>query len=182
MFSQRKRFYQKKSFYGMLLVFLLAFGVWFNSGFDENSKSDGKDPAISVGEQVASAKSEKKDSSQENKGDEYSYGSFAADGDGSGFSDTFAEDSSDKYSSDEEGSQDGSPLSGENQKGPYYLLKEDGGYIKLYSVDESGEMQLLRTTDIAFSLLSETDQKLFEQGIIKQTKDELIDLLENFES
>lgn len=189
MFSQRKRFYQKKSFYGIIAAFLLAFGVWFNTGLSEDAENGAKEPAVNVGEQVPSDGTEQNDKPRQDSDHNYSYGSFANDdinGTNGGAGDEDDEDGEDAENRPQNEDADGdgvfSSVTGENQSGPYYLLKEDGGYIKLYAVDETGKPQLLRTTDITFSLLSETDQKLFEQGVIKQTKDELSDLLEDFES
>lgn len=194
MFSQRKRFYQKKSFYGTLFVCLLAFGIWFNADPGGGGEENGTEPAVSVGEQVKSGGTEHGGSTRsgaaggsvsgpnsghagaeqrpagqnsggfdDEDGGRYSYGSFAGD-------------------ADEFENGDGAGNGGSVPAGTYYLLQEDGGYIKLYIVDETGEQQLVRTTDISFSLLSETDQTLFEQGVVKETEDELSDFLENFES
>ena len=41
---------------------------------------------------------------------------------------------------------------------------------------------MLRATDILFSLLGEEDQQMFKEGIIVNTEDELLELLQDFES
>jgi len=64
----------------------------------------------------------------------------------------------------------------------YYLVKEIDGIIKLFHYDETGLERLIRDTDISYSLISENDQALFSEGIIIQTEDELLDLLQDFES
>lgn len=64
----------------------------------------------------------------------------------------------------------------------FYLIKEVDRVISIYYYDESGEETFIRTTDIAFSLLSEADQSLFSEGIIKNTEEELEELLQDFES
>lgn len=69
-----------------------------------------------------------------------------------------------------------------NQSSEYYLVKESDGLIKVYQYDKDGKENLLRTTDICFSLLSEEDQELFLEGVVKKTEDELLELLQDFES
>lgn len=230
MFSQRKRFYQRKSFYGIVLAFLLAFGFWINS--DPGSEGGGgvKEPVVNTGEQVPSTGSQGKTSDKDNNqgivdsannpnsgynngSGGYNNGSYG-DGANGGYGNTDGygsnngygsdyytgnNDPSGQYGGDLYGDEDGYPnepdantnadvnggsdaLGQSDLTAPYYLLKEDGGYIKLYTVTESGKKQLIRTTEISFSLLSESDQELFKKGIAKQTKDELSDLLQDFES
>ena len=64
----------------------------------------------------------------------------------------------------------------------YYLVKEVNGIIKVFHYDKDGKESLIRDTDIAFSLLSIADQALFKKGVIKQTQEELNELLQDFES
>lgn len=64
----------------------------------------------------------------------------------------------------------------------YYLVKESDGLIKIFHYDSTGKETLLRTTDILFSLLGEEDQKMFRKGVIVNTEDELLELLQDFES
>lgn len=70
----------------------------------------------------------------------------------------------------------------ESQSSEYYLVKECDGLIKVYKYDSDGKEELLRTTDILFSLLSEEDQKLFSKGVVIKTQNELLELLQDFES
>ncbi|WP_312091219.1 hypothetical protein [Aminipila sp.] len=70
----------------------------------------------------------------------------------------------------------------ENQLGEYYLVKESDGIIKVYQYDKKGKEHLLRSTDILYSLLSEDDQELFSEGVEIKTEDELLELLQDFES
>lgn len=65
---------------------------------------------------------------------------------------------------------------------PFYLIKELDQVISIYYYDEKGEENFVRHTDIAFSLLSEADQALFSEGIIKYTEEELEELLQDFGS
>ena len=44
------------------------------------------------------------------------------------------------------------------------------------------EKSLYLITSIPFDLLSETDQKMFSKGITKETREELDEFLENFDS
>ena len=168
MFSKRKRFYQRKSFYGIVAAALLAFGLWMN--FDPSVTENGgeeKQPIVSAGEAVPSRRQER-----ENE---------------------ISDKSSDAVLNqnglwEEEGSEPIPIQQGNEEKedpkvlGPGYLIKEDSGFIKIYSVDESGNRQQIRTTDISFSLLSESDQKLFQEGVLKETQEELLELLQDFES
>jgi hypothetical protein len=64
----------------------------------------------------------------------------------------------------------------------YYLVKEADGLIKVFYYDIDGQESLMRTTDILFSLLSEEDQKMFMQGVIVNDEEELLELLQDFES
>lgn len=70
----------------------------------------------------------------------------------------------------------------ENQSDEYYLVKESDGIIKVYQYDKNGKESLLRTTDILFSLLSEEDQNLFSEGVVVKSENELLELLQDFES
>lgn len=67
-------------------------------------------------------------------------------------------------------------------KKPYYLVKQDGGMIKIYYCEEAKPNQFIRATEINYSLLRESDQKMFEKGVIRKTKDDLSELLQDFES
>lgn len=63
----------------------------------------------------------------------------------------------------------------------YFAVEEDG-YIKVYQTDSQGESVLIRTTDILFALLGSEDQELFRQGIYLESEDDLMELLQDFES
>jgi len=65
---------------------------------------------------------------------------------------------------------------------PFYFVKEVDGIISIYFYDEAGNESFVRNTDIAFSLLSESDQALFSEGIIKYTEEDLEELLQDFGS
>lgn len=64
----------------------------------------------------------------------------------------------------------------------YYLVKEVDGLVRIFHYDTNGNEEMIRATDIEFSLISEEDQTLFSRGIVRYTKDELNELLQDFES
>ena len=187
MFSQRKRFYQRKSFYGIILALLLAFGFWVNQDpADRQSEGEQNGPVVSTGENVPGTNSGAGSRLPADSGSDPYTGHS-----GSGYSPydtegrTEGEPGTGAYESDPAYGQYGGGQGDRRDseiEGPCYLVKEDGGYIKIYSVDQTGARQLVRTTDISFSLLSESDQELFQKGIVKETQDELSDLLQDFES
>lgn len=77
--------------------------------------------------------------------------------------------------------QDGASEDAEVQ-GPFYLIREENRIVSVYYCDEEGNQSFVSHTDIAFDLLSEADQALFSKGIVKQSKEELEELLQDFGS
>jgi len=71
---------------------------------------------------------------------------------------------------------------GLSQPSGYYLVKEVNGIIKVFYYDAQGRETIIQNTNILYSLISETDQNLFSQGVILDTEDELMNLLQDFES
>ncbi|MBQ6686430.1 MAG: hypothetical protein IJM99_10020 [Firmicutes bacterium] len=65
---------------------------------------------------------------------------------------------------------------------PEYLVVEEDQYIKVYFTDENGVKNLIRTTDISFDLLGAEDQELFRSGVRLENEDQLMELLQDFES
>ena len=63
-----------------------------------------------------------------------------------------------------------------------YLIKEVDGIVKVFLCDEEGNEELYLITSIPFDLLSESDQKLFVDGVNLNTEDDLGRFLENFDS
>ena len=63
-----------------------------------------------------------------------------------------------------------------------YLIKEVEGVVKVFLCDEEGNEELYLITSIPFELLSESDQKLFVDGIKLDTEADLGRFLENFDS
>ncbi len=64
----------------------------------------------------------------------------------------------------------------------YYLVRRDGGQIKVYFVDETGSVIELETTEILYEMLGPEDQKLFDEGCRVDTQEQLAVLLQDFES
>lgn len=67
-------------------------------------------------------------------------------------------------------------------EGSYYLIRAESGMIKIFLCDENGKEEFIKNTNIAFSLLSVSDQELFTYGIVKHSEEELDELLQDFES
>ncbi|MDO4485395.1 MAG: hypothetical protein Q4C46_02255 [Bacillota bacterium] len=63
-----------------------------------------------------------------------------------------------------------------------YLIKEVDGVVKVFLCDEKGSKELYLITSIPFDLLSESDQKLFADGVSLETEDDLGAFLQNFDS
>ena len=52
----------------------------------------------------------------------------------------------------------------------------------IYYYDENGKEKFIRMTDIPFSLISNSDQELFRQGVVVKSESELDSILQDFES
>ena len=166
MFSQRKSFFKGKLFYIILLA-LFGFGIWLNQAPVEKNAPDDvnayKKDIAATDDAIKAGESGGYDDILDNiigKGQT----TTASPG---GLETTVGAIGPEEPSTNHEG---------------YYLVKEVNGIIKIFYYDEKGKESLVRDTDIAFSLLSITDQKLFQQGVIKHTSDELDELLQDFES
>ena len=160
MFSQKKNFFKGKVFY-ILLLGLLVFGYWINQAPVSTEEPDD----ISAGGKHPVATD-----SAVNSKDEYDIMDNIIGG--SNYINELEKDI-------EQGTTE-EPI--ENMTKGYYLVKEVGGIVKVFYYDEEGNEKLIRTTDIAFSLLSIADQDLFQKGVIKHNIDELDELLQDFES
>lgn len=71
--------------------------------------------------------------------------------------------------------------SGDTEEKETYYIKEVDGVVKVFAC-KGEEKELYLITSIPFELLSQTDQKMFSKGVTKNTKEELDDFLENFDS
>lgn len=63
----------------------------------------------------------------------------------------------------------------------YYVVEEDQ-LIKVYLLKNGGVKQLVRTSEISFDLLSAEDQTMFRLGVHLETEEQLMELLQDFES
>lgn len=63
-----------------------------------------------------------------------------------------------------------------------YIIKNDGGLIKIFAVDEGKELKEVRVTEIVYDTLSMSDQLTFDEGILVKNKEELNRLMQDFES
>lgn len=63
-----------------------------------------------------------------------------------------------------------------------YLIKEVDGVVKVFICDDTGKKELYLITSIPFDLLSESDQKLFTEGVKLDTEEDLGKFLESFDS
>lgn len=86
-------------------------------------------------------------------------------------------DESSKASDDSSGTETGTEKQYES-----YLVKEVNGVVKVFLCDDTGSKELYLITSIPYELLSETDQKMFSEGVYIETKDDLGEFLENFDS
>ena len=71
--------------------------------------------------------------------------------------------------------------SGDTAEQETYYIKEVDGVVKVFAC-HGEEKELYLITSIPFELLSQTDQKMFSKGVTKNTKEELDEFLENFDS
>lgn len=169
MFSQKRRFYEKKSFYLALIAALVAagsFSLWMGGNFGDEEASglssqpqdetllpgipeDSQRPATADADDTPVYDNQPVSAAQDNH-----------------LPDTAAADTS-------ESGMDASPG---------YLVVEEDGYIRIYQIDSLGGMKVLRTSDISFELLGQEDQLMFQQGIRLETEDQLMELLQDFES
>lgn len=161
MFSQRKSFFKGKLFYVVLFA-LFAFGLWLNQApIDQDNPDD------------------------INTDSNYSDSTNGALNQGDSGSDNIMDNIiGSRNTATQGGIENTDPVlgPGEPENTGYYLVKEIDGIIKIFYYDNDGTESLIRETDIAFSLLSITDQSLFQKGVIKHTPEELDELLQDFES
>ena len=160
MFNQRRSFFKGKLFYIILLA-LFGFGIWLNT--PANTKDSGEVNA-DTGYKAASDSGIRQGSS-----DPYD------------IMDNIIDKNQAATPSGTETTVDkGTAVDAANTG--YYLVKEINGIIMIFYYNEEGKESFIRETNIAFSLLSISDQQLFKEGIIKHTPEELDELLQDFES
>lgn len=63
----------------------------------------------------------------------------------------------------------------------HFVLKDEMGYIVVYSIGENGEENLYLNTNIATEYLPATDKHALQKGLYMYGKEELNELLQDFE-
>lgn len=69
----------------------------------------------------------------------------------------------------------------ESNCGQHYILKNDNGKIVIYIINENNEETIYENTDISIEYLTETDKQEIEKGIKVNGKENLYQLIEDFE-
>ena len=164
MFTQRKSFFKGKLFY-IILLMLFAFGLWLNQPIAEKSPED-----VNTGTGYPETTDKAVKQGDNGKQGEYDI-----------LDNIIERNQPVSTSAGAAGADDKSVPADPANKG-YYLVKEVNGIIKIFYYNEEGKESLIRETDIAFSLLSVSDQTLFQKGVIKHSPEELDELLQDFES
>lgn len=167
MFNQRRSFFKGKLFYIILLA-LFGFGLWLNQA-----------PAMQEAPNETNAYTDYPAPT----GDAATLGDSGSSTSGGGYDimdSIIGKDQTVTPAGAETGQAAVDPAKPEDIG--YYLVKEVDGIIKVFYYDEEGKESLIRETDIAFSVLSTADQRLFQKGVIKHTPEELDELLQDFES
>lgn len=179
MFSQKKSFFKGKLFY-LLLIGIFAFGYWINQspiGQTDPNEVDTNSKTVSE-EQKEEVKSKKKN--EENQISDYNIlDGLVASGQTTLPGQSIFDQQEDE--SDQEDEDVSVPKNTDIESG-YYLVKSVDGVIQVFHYGQEGKESLVRKTDIAFSLLSVADQELFQEGVKVNSKEELNDLLQDFES
>lgn len=155
MFSnQKKNFFKGKWFYGIIVLFLLAFGIWVNT--DTESQKANTDTKVEQGASSASKETSVVDS--------------------------LGQRPSERTDATNETSKEESTKPSEETQQPYYLIKEVEGVVKVFYCDEKGQETLHQITAIPFQLLSKEDQQMMSEGVRVDTEEKLAGFLENFDS
>jgi len=161
MFNQRKSFFKGKLFYIVLLA-LFALGLWLNQGLVIDRHPDDVNADTNYSTETGKKAQQGKDGDDDIMENIVGRNLTVTPG-GMVNHETQA-------------------VPAESEQAGYYLVKEIDGVIKIFYYNHEGKESLIRDTDIAFSLLSVADQALFRKGVIKQTPEELNELLQDFES
>lgn len=64
----------------------------------------------------------------------------------------------------------------------HFLVSHQDGYIAIYQFDEAGVRYLVEKTEIPISILPKNDQDQLSRGILKRTREEVDQLLEDYSS
>lgn len=63
----------------------------------------------------------------------------------------------------------------------HFVLKDENGYIVVYNIGENGEENIYLNTNITTEYLPETDKHALQKGLYMYGKEELNELLQDFE-
>ena len=158
MFNRKKRIYEKKSFYILIMsVLLIALGIFalpWGGSQKQDSGSASAQTAVPEDENWWEDDEEYEESSDENN----------------------------TGNTDENSRQNGKTEDIDKSQLPYYMAVEENGLISVYYYDKNGNISKYKDTEITYSLLNEADQLSFSEGIMVKTKDALTELLQDFES
>lgn len=155
MFSnQKNNFFKGKWFYGIIVLFLLAFGIWVNT----DTESQKANTNTRVEQEASSAPKEPS------------------------VVDSLRQQPSEKADATNERSTEESTKPSEEAQQPYYLIKEVEGVVKVFYCDEKGQETLHQITAIPFQLLGKEDQQMMSEGVRVDTEEKLAGFLENFDS
>ncbi|MCL2436589.1 MAG: hypothetical protein FWD00_00975 [Clostridiales bacterium] len=176
MFIRKKSFYQKKAFYGIVGA-VIAIGIFINQ-IPDNTSGENIDTNINVAD-VADETIDAVDSASnadlperprpdiDTTPDRWTDAgnAYVFEPESGSFVDVMNDD----------------PIEYTPRPSGYYLVKAVDGIIKVFYYDADGRETLLQNTNIVYALISEVDQRLFSQGVILDTQDELMDLLQDFD-
>ncbi len=165
MFSnQKKKFLKGKWFYGIIVLFLLAFGIWINTDTESqkaNTDTKVEQETVSAPKEPSVVDSLGQMPSNEHEANE--------------------NEANETKDAKEKTTEESTNPSEETQQ-PYYLIKEVEGVVKVFYCDEKGQETLHQITSVPFQLLSKEDQQMMSEGVRMETEEELASFLENFDS
>lgn len=157
MFNRKKRIYEKKSFYILIISSLLIVLGIFAIPWGDTKNTDASNTAASTPVPE-----------EEN---------------------WWEDDEDEDYPEEDSGESTDKEYQNNNKLGeldkdqlPYYMVLEENGIISVYYYDKNGNISKYKDTEITYSLLNETDQLSFSEGIMVKTKEALMELLQDFES
>lgn len=157
MFNRKKRIYEKKSFYILIISSLLIVIGIFAIPWGSSKNTDASNTAAST--PVPEEENWWEDDEEEDYPEEEADESTAKEPENNN---TLGELDKDQL--------------------PYYMVLEENGIISVYYYDKNGNISKYKDTEITYSLLNETDQLSFSEGIMVKTKEALMELLQDFES
>ena len=161
MFNRKKRIYEKKGFYILIMsVLLIALGIFaIPWGGGENADASNTAAQTPVPDE--------EDNWWEDDEDDEEYTD---------------DDNADNTENTDENRQQNKLGDTDKSQLPYYMVLEENGLISVYYYDKNGNISKYKDTEITYSLLNEADQMSFSEGIMVKTKDALMELLQDFES